>query len=322
MNIFDSNGENNIPALNQKENQDINLNLIQNSNTSKDDIEIKIYDYLTRQYNSIMSYYYTTCKYLLNCEQNFNASKIKRSSKNFVLKDKLKLNYQNKINDNNYNENNIKNCENKNTILKYVNNNEIKRIDNAFINKCSIKNNHFLNNPNDIVINNTINQQKIINLNNATLFKSNPKIPYNIINNDYSYQFYNPFNNLTLKNIELHKPNIEYNLKSQISQKKEEKKIDEFETLDYHIVMFGRRGWICKLCNNFNYESRTKCNRCGVIKNPKIIAKINQKSDKDNSKRLDWKCVFCSNLNYSFRTTCNRFKLKYSTNNQILSSLF
>ena len=39
MNIFDSNGENNIPALNQKENQDINLNLIQNSNTSKDDID-------------------------------------------------------------------------------------------------------------------------------------------------------------------------------------------------------------------------------------------------------------------------------------------
>ena len=38
---------------------------------------------------------------------------------------------------------------------------------------------------------------------------------------------------------------------------------------DYLIEMFGKRGWICLLCNNFNYETRIKCNRCGELKKPK-----------------------------------------------------
>ena len=44
--------------------------------------------------------------------------------------------------------------------------------------------------------------------------------------------------------------------------------------------MFGRRGWICLDCNNFNYESRNKCNRCGTIKNPK---KINNNNNNNNN---------------------------------------
>ena len=34
--------------------------------------------------------------------------------------------------------------------------------------------------------------------------------------------------------------------------------------------MNGKKGWICHFCNNFNYENRTKCNRCRKNKSPKI----------------------------------------------------
>ena len=28
-------------------------------------------------------------------------------------------------------------------------------------------------------------------------------------------------------------------------------------------TMYGKNGWICPVCKNFNYEMRTQCNRCG-----------------------------------------------------------
>ena len=73
--------------------------------------------------------------------------------------------------------------------------------------------------------------------------------------------------------------------------------------------MFGRRGWICKLCNNFNYETRVKCNRCGILKRPKKLTEIKQRSEDERNKEGDWCCVHCKNLNYSFRTICNRCKI-------------
>ena len=72
--------------------------------------------------------------------------------------------------------------------------------------------------------------------------------------------------------------------------------------------MFGRKGWICKLCNNFNYETRIKCNRCGIMKKPKNIVDVSHRMNQNNKKR-DWTCINCRNLNYSFRTVCNRCKI-------------
>ena len=46
---------------------------------------------------------------------------------------------------------------------------------------------------------------------------------------------------------------------------------------DYVIEMFGRVGWICDQCNNFNYDTRNKCNRCGIPKSPKKISKLKRK---------------------------------------------
>ena len=81
--------------------------------------------------------------------------------------------------------------------------------------------------------------------------------------------------------------------------------------------MFGRKGWICKLCNNFNYETRNKCNRCGITKKPKKIVDLKTKTEQKifndikerNNKKGDWICINCRNLNYSFRTFCNRCKI-------------
>ena len=92
--------------------------------------------------------------------------------------------------------------------------------------------------------------------------------------------------------------------------------------------MFGKKGWICLLCNNFNYETRSKCNRCGIKKMPKrkignpkrteikdvkeakkIEEPNNIRDKKENNKNGDWICSYCNNLNYSFRTICNRCRI-------------
>lgn len=96
---------------------------------------------------------------------------------------------------------------------------------------------------------------------------------------------------------------------------------------DYEIEMFGRIGWICDQCNNFNYNTRNKCNRCGIPKSPKKTTKLKKKMEnkrknelklnpsvqmENNSKKRikeregDWICPNCSNLNFSFRIICNR----------------
>ena len=44
---------------------------------------------------------------------------------------------------------------------------------------------------------------------------------------------------------------------------------------------FGKRGWQCEICRNFNFEARVKCNRCGSSMKPKIIKKKPKQIDKD-----------------------------------------
>ena len=109
------------------------------------------------------------------------------------------------------------------------------------------------------------------------------------------------------------------NIKSQsdtISKKVENKNKGNENVLqeeEYTTEMFGKKGWICILCNNFNYETRIMCNRCKALKNPKKIVNtknkikngINPNNEGENS---DWICSKCQNFNYSFRTICNRCK--------------
>jgi hypothetical protein len=107
--------------------------------------------------------------------------------------------------------------------------------------------------------------------------------------------------------------NINGNQKLKKNKKKKKKKIDD----EYTIEMFGRRGWICEGCNNFNYESRKNCNRCKIPKKPlkkSIIMDNNGNKIMDNlsnaNHKDDWNCYNCGNINYAFRLNCNRCQMK------------
>ena len=119
--------------------------------------------------------------------------------------------------------------------------------------------------------------------------------------------------------------------------------------------MKGKKGWICHFCNNFNYENRTKCNRCKSNKSPKInkskkcnnnnknlnininidnnnsnenkknnltssvILNNDKKSQKYFSERIgDWICFYCKNLNFAFRKVCNRCQIPKETSESLL----
>ena len=90
------------------------------------------------------------------------------------------------------------------------------------------------------------------------------------------------------------------------------------EKEEYVFEKFGKLGWECEKCNNFNFESRTICNRCEAPKQPKSLEQIKleneQKSGEKKKKPLierkgDWQCPLCHNLNFAFRVSCNRCKL-------------
>jgi hypothetical protein len=51
-----------------------------------------------------------------------------------------------------------------------------------------------------------------------------------------------------------YQPYNQYNNQSQYSQFNNTSIIDDDES--YIVEMFGKRGWVCESCNNFNYESK------------------------------------------------------------------
>ena len=178
------------------------------------------------------------------------------------------------------------------------------------------------NNYNNLFINENDNQNTFIKQNipflNANIFI--PPIMHQNFNNCYNFKInnYNPNNNYNYNQNQLqynYCPNFYYennkmnkNGAQNIKIKKNKKIID-----DYTLEMFGRKGWICQECNNFNYETRKKCNKCHINKKMKKLSK-NYNSAFEENKELnngnDWTCSNCGNLNYSFRIMCNRCKIK------------
>ena len=141
------------------------------------------------------------------------------------------------------------------------------------------------------------------------------------------------FGGVTQKNIQNNNSNNLYNINknyyynnsfinivnnNKISEKIENNNLIDrkLESEDYLIEMFGRAGWICKACNNFNFETRNKCNRCHVIKMPKTKEEIFKKTEKKKNKKkikerkTDWFCLNCYNINYGFRKNCNKCKIE------------
>ncbi len=143
---------------------------------------------------------------------------------------------------------------------------------------------------------------KKINFNNICENNINP-----CWNNNINY-----FKNAFFFNNKEENQNINYN-------QEEEKNLENLKEKDYIFERFGKRGWECSKCNNFNFESRIKCNRCYEIKSPKTLKRIKkemkEKNLEDKKKKClverkgDWQCPKCNNLNFYFRKECNRCHL-------------
>lgn len=141
-------------------------------------------------------------------------------------------------------------------------------------------------------------------------------ISVNYLQNDFCTNVVNNNNdNMNIKNILNNNENENSNTtkKPKKNKKKKKKKIDD----DYTVEMFGRRGWICQGCNNFNYESRKNCNRCKIPKNPlKRSVIMDNKGNLvmgnlvNTNHKDDWNCYNCGNVNYAFRLNCNRCQMK------------
>ena len=226
-----------------------------------------------------------------NTNDNQNDRKESFNNKNTQINNKLSNNLNDAIDiNNNYNLNNNLNINEQNFFPKNYNFNNANSI--KFLNQNYIQNIFPFNNNNSFfppAINyNILNGNNFIN--NRMFFNGNNYInPLNQIN--LNFNRINTFNN-----------NINYFNTGQ--QKK--KIIDE-----YTLEMFGRKGWICEKCNNFNYETRNKCNRCHIKKMPKrILKERSSPGDKKDLHEFDWICKNCKNFNYSFRIICNRCQMK------------
>jgi len=83
-------------------------------------------------------------------------------------------------------------------------------------------------------------------------------------------------------------------------------------------------GWVCLVCQNYNFRGRMKCNRCGKKRTkddpegkPSYLLRKEGEEGlqvKQLRERLgDWLCVACRNINFCFRQQCNRCKREKSS---------
>ena len=223
-----------------------------------------------------------------NQEFNNNISKIER--RDFGTRDNFNQdNNSFSATNNNNNDNNfpMNNSNNTSINLQYGNNNIIND------NFCSPNNSNLMNHPQA-----TNNRQLFSHQNN--LINQNITNNYLINNNEIpGFLYQNQFQNIS--------PQL-----FQINENKNNNKTKKKKVFDEYITeMFGRRGWICDLCNNFNYETRKKCNRCHMMKKPKKIAEYYQaKMNKFLVNKNYWICKYCGNYNFPFRLACNRCQAK------------
>ena len=340
----------------------LNKNYFPKKNNQENNIETNIEnkDILFFEYNNkIFQYYYTTIKYFINYNNDYN-NIMPYFSKNYIPK------FKNHINNN---QNLIFNKEKYNFFTyNYEINNKINNCINNYYNKFQfnqIKNNIQKINISDeeegkITIKNNLSDSKNEEKNSDLNVNLNNNENENIVNEINNPPFVpsnfsrkNTISDFSLKEKESQKDKESASTSEKtspsISEKDGKKKINYFNVdekyninnvnnalnkEEYLVEMFGRKGWICIFCNNFNYETRSKCNRCGIMKRPKKIIENKIKIEKEkpiekkcekskekekvkeikdlkdnNNKKGDWICSNCKNLNYSFRTVCNRCKI-------------
>ena len=197
------------------------------------------------------------------------------------------------------------NNQNINNYIYFVNNNNNTQINFQFNNN-PINNNNIFYSPNHSNLMNfpqTPNNQPLYFLQQNALINQNMTNNYIFNNNSEIPGFYqNQFSN---NNPQLFQIN---NINNNKCRRK--KPFNEYIT-----QMFGRRGWICDLCNNFNYEKRKKCNKCQMMKKPKKIDEYFQTKLNSSFKYKNyWICKYCGNNNFLFRLVCNRCQAKKEVN--------
>ena len=210
--------------------------------------------------------------------------------------------------------------DNKNGSKEYnTSNNRLKYINSTHLNQELTKiNNHQLkfinaNNNDDNEINNVKNNVQVYSSNKIVYYNNyinliNPKEQnknINLIKNNEMTMIHD-------KNKNTDNPTF-YSIPPEIDR-------DHLNPEDYLIKMFGKLGWICFFCNNFNYSTRSICNRCKAIKVPKTKKEIKEMNEIKKTKKkvkvkvkkpnLDWLCLNCQNINYGFRKYCNRCQIE------------
>jgi len=278
--------------------------------------------------SGIISYFYSTAQYLKDSNENNSiylsilnsknyVPKIVFQNKNYNKEDKNKntKNYNFKNNDiynNQYNNFNFYNFEQKEYVDKnnvFLNNNYINRnlSNENVLFSINIENDHIFNNPLCI----KRDEQKNISNGYYKLFDDNKNYPsfipskykkkedkISLANSNHSEK-----TKSTSSFSEIGEDNSSFKSGEKLKKKTKE---DEYLT-----EMFGKIGWICILCNNFNFKTRNKCNKCGALKKPKKILNGEEKNKETKEKinvKDGWICIYCKNWNYSFRNLCYRCK--------------
>ena len=336
---FETNYEKKKDFFVEEELSKTNNNKLVNNKIEKDldnkDINNECEDLLNmRNNNIIISYYYNTVKNIKNSKEYKNFQSLIQNSKNYIPKIQYNFCYRNSHKDKKYNEKYINNGQPINNCIYELNYKNIyyNQQQQKLYQKFKLDNNNNINTNKNNNVNIKLkegNEKSVINgyFENFN-FKSDNII--NDLNYHFSPSYYNYKKQDKGKSCEHPNDSLskdkESDSTSAISEKKDEEHDSDksekenrnkhnLEKVEYLVEMFGRKGWVCKLCNNFNYETRIKCNRCGITKRPPKLVDLHSNyvhkeyNEQRNIKKEDWICINCGNLNYSFRNFCNRCKI-------------
>ena len=337
---FQTNIPNNISANKVESNIQILNNSASNSQAKKSEMSQEVIDQEDKDKFNISFFLPKELSKKIEGDDENLDNKNNIFDSNHQLTNNFNQNSESELTKNNNNRKDLELNQKKNSLNKankFDNNNKIinhKYISEVKFNNLNKKedvfpgNNYFSTNTNTNPFfipnnNNIINYQFNNNffLNNV-YFSNNTPYPINIPQMSNNFSLYNNINNLHDINSNYMMNYNEYNnfvqtnkfqsnnnqeSKNNKKQKQMKKKVID----EYTLEMFGRRGWICNLCNNFNYDTRQKCNRCHIFKNPKKIEDYLQfEKNKSKNHKHDWLCKNCGNYNYAFRLICNRCQSK------------
>ena len=116
-----------------------------------------------------------------------------------------------------------------------------------------------------------IQQKNYIDYTNALNNNNNPPTSTNPFPRRDKVTSSSSLNNIDSTNDNNNTNHKEVNTKQQQHIPTTKKSKQKDEPKEYLLEMFGRIGWICNKCNNFNYETRNRCNRCSADKDPRML---------------------------------------------------